>query len=521
MPNGVTSRGRLFHRSTSTVALLLGAALVATGCTSGDAPKPVASQPDSGNVQESASPGLGKYYSQKVKWSDCGDLECASIKAPLDYSDPSGKQIELALNRLPASGSDKIGSLLINPGGPGGSGTEYVKSAAAFQFSKDVKAKYDLVGFDPRGVGKSTAVACRSDKQNDEDREKSRIPTTTAQVKAMLADSAVYAKDCETKSPAGLLENVDTDSAARDLDLIRAAVGDKQLNYAGFSYGTKLGSAYLRLFPKNSGRMLLDGAMDPRLSVTQTGEAQAKAFERALDLYLKKCLTSEDNCPYTGSVKHARAQLSALMKEADKNPLKTASGRVVPASDIYSALLIPLYEPSQASIVTTAIGNAMKDGDGTALLAIADISAERQSDGSYSNTNDAFTAVNCLDYPHESGSVSAVEARAKNFKKVAPFFGPALGYDDGCSTWAANAKPQPSDYSVKDPAHAPLIVGTTGDPATPYPWSKSLQKLITGSRLLTYQGEGHTAYGRSNQCVTDTVDDFLLSGNLPSEDKTC
>jgi hypothetical protein len=255
--------------------------------------------------------------------------------------------------------------------------------------------------------------------------------------------------------------------------------------------------------------------------VTQTGEGQAKAFERALDLYLKKCLTSEDNCPYTGSVKHARAQLSALMTKADKNPLKTASGRVVPASDIYSALLIPLYEPSQASIVTSAIGNAMKDGDGTSLLAIADISAERQPDGSYSNTNDAFTAVNCLDYPHESGSVSAVEARAKSFKKVAPFFGNALGYDDGCSTWVANAKPQPSDYSVKDPAHAPLIVGTTGDPATPYPWSKSLQTLIPGSRLLTYKGEGHTAYGRSNQCVTDTVDDFLLSGDLPSEDKTC
>lgn len=510
------------------ISLLLSAALVATGCsTTQPAPAPSGAQDgESGSAgaaqPDSGQPDLKSFYEQKVDWSECAQLECTSIKVPLDYDDPSGETIELAMNRLPAGGS-KSGSLLVNPGGPGGSGLDFVKSSAPLLFSEPVKNSYDIVGFDPRGVGQSTAVACQSGKEIDQDREETRLPTSTSDLEAMVEAGREYGKACQSKSPDGLLQHVDTDSAARDLDVMRAVLGEDQLDYAGFSYGTKLGAAYLRLFPERAGRILLDGAMDPTLSVSEVGLQQAEAFEESLDQYLQSCLVGQagSGCPFTGSVVDARKQLLDFVTEADKNPLPTSDGRTVPAADIVSALLLPLYEPSISSSLTSAVSSGMDDGDGSQLLQLADLAANRSANGSYSNTNAAFTAINCVDYQHESGSVQDIESRAKEFTDAAPFFGRFMGYDDGCSTWPAEAVDQVTDASVKDPATAPLVVGTTGDPATPYAWSKTLQELIPGSRLLTYDGWGHTAYGRSNKCVTNTVDTYLLKGDLPNEDRTC
>ncbi|WP_291280184.1 alpha/beta hydrolase, partial [Galactobacter sp.] len=512
------------------VALVLSGALIATGCSSATpAPSPTGSQ---GTGSQAAEGGTGlkadvpeelkSFYDQDVNWSECAQLECTTIKVPLDYDDPDGETIELAMNRLPAKGS-KDGSLLVNPGGPGGSGLEYVKSSAAFQFSDAVRDSYDIVGFDPRGVGQSTAVACQNGEEIDRDREDARLPTSDTDLEDMVKAGADYGKACETRSSNGLLEHLDTDSAARDLDVMRAVVGEDQLDYAGFSYGTKLGATYLRLFPARAGRIVLDGAMDPTLSMAEVGKGQAAAFEKSLDHYLQACLDGDagDGCPFTGSVEDARKQLLDFVTGADKNPLPTSDGRKMPASDIVSALLLPLYEPSISSTFTSALRSGMEDGDGSQLLQLADLAADRSSDGSYSNTNDAFTAINCADYQHGSGSLQDIKAQAKEYTDAAPFFGRYLGYDDGCSSWPVEAVEQAADSSVKDPATAPLVVGTTGDPATPYAWSKTMQGLIPGSRLLTYEGWGHTAYGRSNSCVTDVVDTYLLKGELPKEDRTC
>jgi pimeloyl-ACP methyl ester carboxylesterase len=531
-PGAMPRRGRRPGRLRWAVATAtLGLALVATGCTTTPAPAPGSSDGGSSTGSDGASGTAGSdptdgvpedledLYTQKLTWSDCADLECASVKVPLDYDDPQGETIELALNRLPATG-EATGSLVINPGGPGGSGTDYVKTSAAMQISADVRKSYDVVGFDPRGVGRSTAVACQDDETVDRYRETARIPTSASGIEDMVTANREYAEACSKNTPDGLLEHLDTESAARDLDLIRGVLGEDQLDYLGFSYGTKLGATYLRLFPSRAGRVVLDGAMDPALSVTEVGKQQATAFETSLDHYLASCLDGE-GCPFTGSVEDARKQLAEFMKETDKDPLPTEDGRVVPATDVFNALLLPLYEPTLEPSITQALKSGMEDRDGSQLLYLADVGSNRSGDGSYTNTNDAFTAINCVDYQHESGSVSAIQKRSEDFEEAAPFFGAIMGYDDGCSTWPVDAKPAASDVSVKDPAHEPLIVGTTHDPATPYAWSKALQKLIPGSRLLTFEGYGHTAYGRSNECVTSTVDTYLLDGSLPKSDKTC
>lgn len=499
------------------VALLGAAVLALTGCT-GSGPGP-ASEPDASSSHSAAVPkGLQEFYSQEVSWDECGSHQCAKIEAPMDYEHPSQKKIELSLIRLPASGT-KQGSLVVNPGGPGGSGVEFVKGSAQLAISKKVRSAYDVVGFDPRGVGESTSVVCRSRDQNDKDREKARVPTTSDGVEAMVHSAQEYANDCGRNTPEGLLKHVDTESSTKDLDLIRAVLGEDSLDYLGYSYGTKLGANYLRLFPENADRLVLDGALDPTLQETDVATGQAQAFEKSLDRFLQRCLDG-DECPFSGSVEDARGQLEKFLADADRHPLPTGDGRVVPASDIVSGLLLALYEPSQAPTVIQSLSAGM-NGDGSMLLMLADISAERDNDGKYSNSDDAFTAINCADYQRVSGKVADIQAREQKLSKKAPFFGRYLGYDDGCSTWPEQAVDPVDDFSVPDSAAPALVVGTTGDPATPYQWSQAMQKLLPGSKLLTYKGEGHTAYGRSNSCVVDAVDSYLLKGTLPKQDPTC
>lgn len=481
-------------------------------------PSPSASQ---GAKQTAPAPALESFYSQDVSWSACeGSYECATVKAPLDYAAPEKDTVSLALIRVKATGK-RLGSLLMNPGGPGGSGVSFVSQGGTQSWGSRVRASYDLIGFDPRGVGRSTAVKCFTAEQTDQARETARLPLTPSDIEAGIKESKTLADACLANSPTGLLQHVDTVSSARDMDLLRAVLQDDKLNYLGFSYGTKLGATYAELFPAKVGRMVLDGALDPALESDAVGTGQAVAFERALDLYLQTCLT-DSSCPFTGDVAEARKQLTDFVASAEEQPLSTDSERSVPGSEIVAAILLPLYEPAFAPQLTQALVDGVEHQDGTALLGLADLSAERAPDGSYSsNTQEAFVAINCLDYTHGAGTVADVQARAKALSAKAPFFGPYMGFDDNCSQWPAKTVDPPHTLKVADTVAPIVVIGTTGDPATPYQWAGQLVKQLPGSALVTYKGEGHTAYGRSNECIQSAVDDYLVDGSVPASDPQC
>jgi pimeloyl-ACP methyl ester carboxylesterase len=509
------ARIRAFAAGLAAVGLLL------TGCTAPSTPSGT-SGPSTDAAAATSTPapaGLESLYAQDVTWNNCNDgFECASVQAPLDYEQPGGEKIQLALIR--AKGSDAAAaSLLVNPGGPGGSGVEYVRNGGNV-LGADVNAAYSVVGFDPRGVGQSTAVKCLDGQETDQRRAAASIPSDTAGVEALLKDSAAYAAACEANSPAGLLAHLDTKTAARDLDLIRAVLGDAKLNYLGYSYGTKLGATYAELFPATVGRLVLDGAMDPSLDSDAVGTAQAKAFERALDLFLKDCLAGDD-CPFSGTEAEARAALTTWVHGLETSPLELDDGRVLTAFDAVQAILLALYEPLNAPRVVQALSFAVEHRDGTDLMSLADLSNDRSADGSYSNTNDAFTAINCQDYSRGTADPAAILARGAAFEKAAPFFGRYMGYDDACSQWPTEAAEPPSALKAASDLSPILIVGTTGDPATPYAWAEALSRQLPHSVVLTWEGEGHTAYGRSNQCVVSAVEGYLLSGELPAAGTRC
>lgn len=513
-------------------ALLALAALALSGCAGGSDPAPSSAAQGSGTgsawssapAPESAAAqqgpeGLEKFYSQQPQWTDCEETECATIKVPLDYAKPEGQSIDLALART--KGGQKKGSLVINPGGPGASGIDMLQQSASALISGEVRDEYQVVGFDPRGVGKSSAVKCLSDTEMDEQRQASTVPTNDAGIERAVTEARTYGAACQKNSPAGLLAHVDTTSSARDLDVVRAVLGRDKLDYLGFSYGTSLGARYLSLFPERAGRMVLDGAVDPTLNQSQVALGQVKGFEKSLDEYLKNCLDSAD-CPFRGTPEQARADLSSFVASADSRPLEASDGRRMPSADIISALMLPMYEPQFEPMLNSALTKAIKDEDATELLVLADLSAERDSDGHYTtNMQAAFTSINCADYPRGSAKIADIKAEARTMEKAAPFFGRYLSYDDGCATWPVPPVKQASTLEVPANVAPALVVGTTGDPATPYAWAQSLNKQLPGSALLTYDGWGHTAYGRSNVCVATAVDDYLLHGTLPASGARC
>lgn len=507
----VTTR-RFGRRAAAGAAAL---ALLLTGCM------PASTQGGSDAMAPAIPTGLEQVYSQELSWKDCGGNQCTTVKVPLDYEKPDGETIDLAVVKIKAKGQRK-GTLFTNPGGPGASGVNFAEESSTWVLSKKVREAYDVVGFDPRGVGRSTAVACLNDKQLDEEREKAFIPVDDEGLKQVLTESKEFGAACEKNSPKGLLEHVDTMSAAHDLDVLRAVMGENKLDYLGYSYGTKLGQAYLSLFPGNAGRLVLDGALPLSLDGDAVGAGQAKGFEKAVDTYLTKCL-GQEGCPFTGDLAAARTQLQDLIEMADQSPLPSDSGRTVPAGDVVSALFLPMYEPTLYPQLDNALGLAMHEDDGTGLLELADTAADRQQDGSYkSNSAAAFPAINCIDYTQSQATPATMKERAAKLEAEAPLLWRFFSYDDGCGGWPVKSK-RPAEAPTYSADLAPvLVVGTTGDPATPYAWAQETHQELPQSALLTYRGEGHTAYGRSNACVADTVDAYLLDGTLPEGDaKTC
>lgn len=496
-------------------------AMVLASCTlfggGGDAKDAKPGQPDP-EIAASAPAELRSFYSQQVNWTPCeSNFECAEIKVPMDYSKPDGESIEIFAIKLPAKGSKK-GSLLVNPGGPGGSGYDFVKDAGATNISDKVRASYDIVGFDPRGVKRSTPVNCLTDQERDASRAKIYALNTDAGIEAALADNKAIAAKCVEKT-GPLLGHIDTVTAAKDLDVLRGVVNDRKLNYLGYSYGTFLGSTYASLFPDNVGRMVLDGALDPSVSYEELTSGQAKAFEKALHAYVEKC-QQENTCPLTGSADEGVQQIRDLIAAVEANPMQARDGRIVSASTLVTGIIVPLYNDDNWPILTQAL-DLIKKGDPTQFLRLADFNADRQPDGTYSsNSTFAFNSINCLDYPMVTDT-AGMRADEQQLRQDSPTFGYYFAYGGtNCKDWPYKPVRTPAPVEYKGSAEI-LVVGTTGDPATPVEWASALRKQLGNASLLTWKGEGHTAYGRSNDCIGKAVDSYLVDGNAPADNTVC
>jgi len=494
--------------------------LVLSGCVSWVMPPKTA--PTSKPTDEDASAATAPFYHQVLNWSDCnGGKQCATATAPLDWANPATGRIELALVRQRATSGKRLGSLLVNPGGPGASGFDFVANNVDYATSKRLQASYDIVGFDPRGVNRSTPVKCYTDPAELDSYLYdilSGTPGTDSWLAAAAASNRAFGARCEELT-GPLLATVDTASAARDLDMLRAALGDTTLNYLGYSYGTLLGQVYAELFPGKTGRLVLDGAVDPASTDFELSSTQAQGFESAFTAFLVDCATATD-CPFTGTTNQSLAQVRKLLDTLDASPLKNSDGRQLGSATMFTAIILPLYSRDNWQLLRQLFTDVFKS-DPSSAFQLADSYNGRGADGKYAaNETEAFIAINCLDVPG-SADPTQMRAEAAQLKELAPVFGPQMSWGGtGCPNWPV--PPVRERVAIVAPGSADiLVVGTTNDPATPYKWAKKVASSLEKGHLVTFKGEGHTAYNKSNACVDDAVDNFLVDGTVPAADPMC
>ncbi|QEV19377.1 alpha/beta hydrolase [Streptomyces alboniger] len=502
--------------------LLVTAGLLISGCSSGS------SRADASMVAlPSSTPAdLAPYYDQKLRWRECGvaGFECATMKVPLDYDKPAAGDIKLAVARKKATERRaRLGSLLVNPGGPGGSAIGYLQSYAALGYPEEVRARYDMVAVDPRGVARSEPVTCLDGKSMDAYTQTDMTPDDQRETDELRTSFEEFADGCEERS-AKILPHVSTVEAARDMDVLRAALGDERLSYVGASYGTFLGATYAGLFPKRVGRLVLDGAMDPSLPARRMNRDQTAGFETAFQSFAKDCVALGAECPLgSGSPDEAGKRLKAFFDEVDRMPLPAddSSGRKLGEALATTGVIAAMYDEGAWPQLRDALGSAIKNKDGAALLALSDSYYERDGDGTYANLMFANAAVNCLDLPPAFTTPDQVKKALPDFEKASPVFGEGLAWASlNCAYWPVKATGEPHRIEAK--GAAPIVVaGTTRDPATPYHWAQALASQLSSGRLLTYEGDGHTAYGRGSECIDSTINAYLLEGKVPAAGKRC
>ncbi len=498
---------------------LFAAALIATIALSGCTSQTSKQLPIEAGISEELKP----FYSQTLSWKPCDTAKCATIKAPLDWQNPTAGSIDLALAYVPSTGKADKGWLLENPGGPGASGIDFVKTGGQEVGSDELRKHYNIVGFDPRGVGASSKITCMNAAQTDHflyDNTPGAIGSDT-EFKATVSGFKKFAAACK-KNTGDLLGHVDTVSAARDLDIIRALLGEEKLNYLGFSYGTFLGTTYAALYPTKVGRFVLDGAVDPTVSDEDSNAFQLKAFDTALKSYLKDCVTNTTvDCPFTDETSGMQRIIDFYKKLETTSLPTTLAGRRLYLPGAITGLIITLYSNDYWQYTSQAFTAAFK-GDGTMFLRLADFYNDRNEDGTYaSNTLEAFMSINCLD-ARSDPSTAAMNKQNARMLKLSPFLG--RYWRNGalsCASWPYPLAKRPESYSAVGSGPI-LVVGTTGDPATPYWEAQNLaNKILANGHLVTFNGEGHTAYGRSNSCVVKAVDNYLLRGTVPARDPNC
>ncbi|MFH9350778.1 alpha/beta hydrolase [Kitasatospora sp. NPDC017646] len=516
-------------------ALGLAALLLApvSGCQ-GDARSAAEPAPTSPAGGTGGTRGTG-LATQQLDWHACpppstaqgggtapaSDWQCATMKAALDHAKPDGKTIGLALIRSKAKDEQhRIGSLLFNFGGPGASGVATLPVLAPAYAS--LNTRYDLVSFDPRGVGDSAGVKCLDDRAMDANVAVDGTPETPAEVKALDDGNAQFTTACDRNSGPEL-PYVDTESAARDLDLMRQVLGDQKLFYFGISYGTELGGVYAHLFPREVGRMVLDSVVDPTKDPQQTALGQAQGFQLALDDFMKACATQDSGaCPTGSGGAEGTARITDLLRKLEQSPLPTDSGRKLTETLAITGIAAALYSQQTWPALASGLTQAMQQGTGDTLLQLADSLLGRDPQGHYNNLNAANRAISCVD-ARQRYSDQDVQQQLPQFRSASPVFGAFTAWGlTGCTGWPVPGKTDHPDVSA--PGAAPiLVVGTTGDPATPVEGAHTMaQHLGTGVGVtVTLHGEGHGGYNTGNPCLKKTVDAYLLDGAVPADGTAC
>lgn len=476
-----------------------------------EAPQPAITAPDD---------PLAAFYDQELDWRNCGDAECTRVVVPIDYQDPAAGTTELALTKVPARG-ESLGALFVNPGGPGGSAFDYAR-ASDYIVSPAIRNSFDIVGVDPRGVAKSDPIRCLKDAEIDRLFAADGTPDDPQEVQQLIADSAFFGQACEERA-GDLWKHMGTINSARDLDIVRAALGESVLNYLGKSYGSAIGTAYAELFPYRVGRMVFDGVLPIDINQEQATYGQLVAFEKAVQHFAADCAQAPD-CPFAGSENDVLAQLQVFLQDLDARPLPTADGRELTESLGASAVISHLYFPAtDYPKLRRALGQAVTRGDGTDLLALVDERVDRSADGRYlSNATDAFYAVTCIDMPY-NGTLEDVQQLAEQWDQEAPTFGRAFAWGMlVCAEWPAAATESITAISSGASNSNPiLIVSTAGDAATPHSWGVALAQSMDHGYLLTWDAVNHTAYREGSSCIDRAVDAYLLAGELPPDGLVC
>jgi len=533
-----TPQFRLGLRLGRLVCLLLAVGILAAACTGRKqvaAPSPpvpstagdTSSPPSStatGTASPSSSAGSGSPGAVStppppaLTWRSCspGAFQCSTIPVPLDWSHPSaGPTVRLSLIRLPASGarSQRIGSLFVNPGGPGASAVDFARQIGGV-LPAPILRRFDIVAFDPRGMGGSSPLACENGPGLDAYLSLDPDPTTPAEIQTVVSADQQFAAGCAKQYGASFLAHIDTRTAARDMDYIRAALGEPTLTYIGYSYGTFLGAQYAELFPTHVRALVLDGAVDPALGGLQFDVAQGVGFDKELNDFFNACV---QGCPfYSGG--DPKGAFMSLMNQVAAHPLAVGNRQLTLALFL-NGVADALYTPATWPDLQTALASAAQ-GNGTRLLALSDDLTERQPDGSYNALSSALPAVNCVDSTYPT-NIDEYKAKAAEAAKVAPVFGPAIVWGSlVCAYW-----PVPAAFPT-GPVHAvgapPIVViGTTADPATPYQWAQALSSELSSGVLLTHVGEGHTSLGQGSGCVDNVVATYLIDLTPPAKGSTC
>jgi pimeloyl-ACP methyl ester carboxylesterase len=514
------------------LAALVAVALPTVAC-SGD-------QPGSGQaVGPVAAPDLDKFYAQKLEWKGCADFamsaedrttfgdqkfDCAYLKVPVDYANVDGRTAEIAVLRQKASQpNQRIGSLLINPGGPGASGTEAAASIGPQIAGGQLGQRFDLIGFDPRGVGASKpAIQCFTPAERDADRLDVYLDRSPQGVAIQEGKAKDYANKCEQKSGRDLLANAGTRDVVKDMDILRSALGDQKLTYLGYSYGTRIGYTYAEAFPQNVRALVLDGALDPDQKLIDRAVAQAEGFQKSFSAFAANC-AKQPNCPLgqNPDPKATTAAFRKLMDPIQTAPVPLAGGRKLSYNDAITGTIQALYseqlwEPLQRGLTE------LQQGRGRILMLLADLYEGRQQDGTYEFTLDAFSSIGCVDDKPITDPAELLEAD-KRAREVAPFRDDGRGPDparDPCAFWPVPNTGEPHTPSVSGLPQV-MVISVTNDPATPYQAGVNLAKGL-GARLLTVEGNQHTVALQGTPCVDDIVTKYFVDpATLPAEGTRC
>jgi pimeloyl-ACP methyl ester carboxylesterase len=496
-----------FTRVAVTTALL-----VLVGCGS-------SGTPDSASENSAPTTSAAPFVPASFDWKACDDsasttsVQCGTLEVPYDYNNPSAGTFTLYVKLRPATNpSLRIGSMMVNPGGPGFGGSSLADDAD-YYFSSDLTDHFDIIAWDPRGTGKSTpAVDCVDN--YDQYFGLDSPPDSPEEKQALVDASQAFNDECMANS-GEILPYISTQASATDMNSIRQALGEDKISYFGFSYGSELGATWATMFPQTVRAAVLDGAVDPNSTSAEEGMAQAKGFEGQLATFLAACSKNKACEFYNGG--KSEAAFDALLLDLDAKPLVVSAERTPVTQGVaFTAVAQAMYSDYYWSQLEKALADAQQ-GDGAGLLKLYDDYFQRKDDGSYGNELEAFLAISCLDDPGAT-SIEAVDDAVPSFIAVAPRLGANFGYGYSCALWPVKAAVK---VEVTGKGAGPIVViGTTGDPATPLASTRKMAAELEQGILLIVEANQHTGYG-ANECINTAVDSYLIDLTVPVSETTC